>query len=107
MASVLEELITRYGFVVGTPAVLEITGTVDINDTGQRTADLVFVRFSIELQAREADGTMVVSMNEKGREGHVSLSEARVRALRTLENTINKGGARRLDEYFDSLVDHK
>ena len=103
--SVLEELATRYGFVVGTPATLEIVGKVSVSDTGQRTADLVFVRYSLALQIKEADGTTLISLNEKGREGHVSLAEARIRSFRTLENTIRPNGARRLDTYFDSLID--
>jgi len=105
ITTVLEEQITRYGFVVGTPAVLEIVGSVSVDDTGQRTADLVFVRYTLALQVREADGTVLVSLNNKGREGHVSLSEARVRSFRTLENSIKSTGNARLDAYFDSLVD--
>ncbi|MEN8254054.1 MAG: LPP20 family lipoprotein [Verrucomicrobiota bacterium] len=107
MTSVLEELITRYGFVVGTSAVLEIDGRVAVNDTGQRTADLVFVRYELVVQIKNAAGNVLVSANEKGREGHVSLSEARVRSFRTLENAIKAGAAQRLDAYFDSLVDAK
>lgn len=105
MTSCLEELITRYGFVAGTPEVLKIDGRVAVNDTGQRTADLVFVRYELAVQVKDTEGNVLISINEKGREGHVSLTEARVRALRTLENAINAGGAQRLDAYFDSLVD--
>jgi len=103
--SVLEDLVTRYGFVVGTPATLKIVGSVSVSDTGQRTTDLVFVRYSLSLQVREADGTTLISLNEKGREGHVSLAEARTRSFRTLENIIRPNGAQRLDTYFDSLID--
>ena len=102
----LEELVTRYGFVVGAPAVLKIIGSIDVADTGQRTADLVFVRYELVLHIKESDGTLLVSVNEKGREGHVSLAEARVRSFRTLENAIESKGAQRLDAYFKSLIDH-
>ncbi len=105
ITSALEELITRYGFVIGTPAVLKIVGSISVDDTGQRTADLVFVRYSLALQIREADGTVLVSINEKGREGHISLGEARIRSFRTLENIIRPSGAQRLDAYFDTLID--
>ena len=105
MRSVLEEMITQYGFVIGKPATLEMDGRVSVKDTGQRTADLVFVRYELVVQVKDASGTILVSVNEKGREGHVSLSEARVRAFRTMENAIQAGGSRRLDAYFDSLVD--
>jgi len=105
MTSVLEELITRYGFVGGAPAVLAIDGRIAVNDTGQRTADLVFVRYELVLHIKDSDGTLLVSVNEKGREGHVTLNEARVRSFRTLENAIESKGAQRLDTYFDSLID--
>ncbi len=105
ITSVLEELITRYGFVIGTPAVLKIVGSVSVDDTGQRTADLVFVRYTLALQVKEADGTTLISLSEKGREGHVSLAEARIRSFRTLENIIRPGGSQRLDTYFDTLID--
>ena len=104
IASVLEDLVTRYGFVVGAPATLEIVGNISVSGTGQHTADLVFVRYSLSLQVREADGTTLISLSEKGREGHVSLAEARIRSFRTMENTIRPNGAQRLDTYFDSLI---
>ena len=103
--TVLEDLVTRYGFVVGAPDVLAIVGSVSINDTGQHTADLVFVRYSLSLKVQESDGTALISLNEKGREGHVSLAEARTRSFRTLENIIQASGTQRLDAYFDSLID--
>ncbi len=103
--TVLEDLVTRYGFVVGTPALLEITGSVSVDDTGQHTADLVFVRYALSLKVKEADGTTLISLNEKGREGHISLAEARIRSFRTLENVIRPSGTQRLDTYFNSLID--
>lgn len=105
MRIILEELITHYGFVIGTPSVLEITGKVDVADTGQRTADLVFVRYTLALQVKDAEESILISINEKGREGHISLNEARIRSFRTLENMIHPKGSHRLDTYFDSLID--
>ena len=105
LQSVLEELVTHYGFVIGSPATLTITGKVSVSDTGQRTADLVFVRYALLLQIKGQNGDTLISLSEKGREGHVSLSEARVRSFRTLENTIRPKVKQRLDTYFDSLID--
>jgi len=105
MTSVIEELITRYGFVVGSPAVLKIDGRVAINDTGQRTAGLVFVRYELVVQIKDGSGTLLAAVNDKGREGHISLAEARVRSFRTLETSIKSSGGQRLDTYFDSLID--
>jgi hypothetical protein len=105
MTACLEELITRYGFVAGQPATLQIDGRVETSDTGQRMAGLVFVRYELAVQVKDAGNNVLVSVNEKGREGHISLAEARIRSLRTLDNAIKAGGAQRLDAYFDSLVD--
>lgn len=107
MAAVIEELITRYGFVAGTPAVLSFDGQVAINDTGERTQNLVFVRFELHVRIKDASGTILVSVNDKGREAHKSLSQARTRSIRTLENAIKADGSHRLDAYFDSLVDQQ
>jgi hypothetical protein len=105
MTSVIKELITRYGFVVGTPSVLNIDGRIAITDTGQRTSDLVFVRYELAVQIKDAEGSLLIAVNDKGREGHVTLAEARVRSFRTMENTIRLSGASRLDEYFNTLTD--
>jgi hypothetical protein len=104
MTSALEKLITSYGFVVGTPAALQVEGRIVMQDTGQRTADLVFIRYEMTVRIRDGKGAVVVSVKEKGREGHVTLPEARIRAFRTLENAIDAKGASRLDAHFDSLV---
>ena len=105
MTTVLEQFITNYGFVVGAPAVLDITGRVAVNDTGERTQDLVFVRYELDLRIRNAAGDVLVTVNNKGREAHRTLDQARTRSFRTLENAIKAGGAQRLDAYFDSLID--
>ncbi|MCF7818502.1 MAG: LPP20 family lipoprotein [Kiritimatiellales bacterium] len=105
MAAVLEELITRYGFAVGSPAVLDINGRIAVSDTGQRTSGLVFIRYELAVQIKDDAGTVLAAINNKGREAHVSLEEARVRSFRTLETAIKATGAQRLDAYFDSLID--
>ena len=105
ITSALEELITRYGFVVGKPAVLNIKGQVSITNTGQHTSELVFVRYKLTVQIKDKTETVLITINEKGREGHVSLNEARTRSFRTLGNAIKASGAQRLDAYFDSLID--
>jgi hypothetical protein len=107
MKSFLEELITDYGFNIGRPVVLNITGRVAVKDTGERTHGLVFVRYELQVQIRDTEGNVVVAVNEKGREAHNTLEQARARSFRTLENAIKAGGAQRLDGYFDSLIEYK
>ena len=105
MATVIEELITRYGFVAGEPGVLNIAGRVGFGEARPLTANLVAVRYSLALQVKNAEGTVLISVSEKGREAHVSPAEARIRAFRTLEAALKAGASKRLDAYFDSLVD--
>ena len=105
MTACLEELITRYGFVVGTPAILEIAGRVAVTDTGQRNANLVFVRYELTVQIKNTDGTVLAAVNNKGREAHQSQAEARSRSFRTMERAITTEGVKRLDAFFDALTD--
>lgn len=104
MTECLQELVTRYGFVVGKPAVLEMTGRVSITDTGTRTAGLAFFNYAMTVQVQDAQGTVMATLNENGREAVGSADRARERCLRTMENAVRIKGARSLDAYFDSLV---
>ena len=106
ITSSIEELVTGYGFVVGTPAVLRIEGSVSITDTGQRTAGLSFFRYSLAVQIQDAAGNVLASINQRGREGVTSPDEAEARCGRTLDNLIRTQGTQRLDLFFDSLVEH-
>ena len=105
MTACLEELITRYGFVVGTPVILEIAGRVAVTDTGQRTANLVFVRYELAVQIKDTAGTVLAVVSNKGREAHQSQTEARSRSFRTMERAITTEGVQRLDTFFDALTD--
>lgn len=106
MTACLQELITRYGFVVGTPAVIRIKGKAAVTDTGQRTADLSFYRYNLSVQITDTDGNVLAAISELGREAVTSPNEAISRCYRTMENAIKSEGASRLDHFFDSLVVH-
>jgi hypothetical protein len=105
MTATIQEFITGYGFMIGKPVVLDIAAKVDVNDTGEREQGLVFVRYELLLQVKDASGNVLVTVREKGREAHKTLEQAQTRSFRTLENAIKRGGAQRLDAYFDSIVD--
>ncbi|HSR88068.1 MAG TPA: LPP20 family lipoprotein [Pontiella sp.] len=107
LTACLEELITRYGFSVGTPAALEVAGRVTVTDTGQRNANLVFVRYELALQIKDTEGNVLAAVNEKGHEAHQSQTEARSRSFRTMERAISNEGVQRLDAFFDALTDQR
>jgi hypothetical protein len=107
LTACLEELITRYGFAVGTPAELEIAGRIAVTDTGQRTANLVFVRYELAVQIKDTGGNVLAAVNDKGREAHQSQTEARARSFRTMERAITTEGVQRLDAFFDALTEQR
>lgn len=107
MTATLQDFITRYGFVIGTPAVLDIQARINVDDTGEREQELVFVRFELLLQITDQNDDVVVTVRDKGREAHKTMEQARTRSFRTLEQSIQAGGAQRLDFYFDSLIDQR
>jgi hypothetical protein len=105
MTATIQEFITGYGFMIGKPTVLDISAKVDVNDTGEREQGLVFVRYELLLQVKDASGNVLVTVRNKGREAHKTLDQAQTRSFRTLETAIKKGAAQRLDAYFDSIID--
>lgn len=106
MTACLQELVTRYGFVAGTPGDIEMTGRVSISDTGVRTAGLAFFNYALTVQVQDAQGNVLATLNEKGREAVGSPDRARERCLRTMENAVKIKGTQSLDAYFDGLVEH-
>lgn len=105
LTATLEKLFTRYGFVVAEPANLIATGRVEITDTEQRVGNLVFVRYRAIVQINHPDDGTLTTLDEHGREGHISLEEARNRALRTLENAVIKHVSPRIDALLAALAD--
>lgn len=106
MTARLQELITRYGFVVGRPSILNVKGRMSITDTGKRTANLAFFRYNLSAQITDAEGNVIAAINETGREAVTSPDEARTRCYRTMARAIQTSGVETLDAYFDSIVNN-
>ena len=99
----LEELINDLGFVLSDDNVLTINGDILLEKTDLKR-DLEFVRYELQINVTDNKNKVIVSMSEKGREGHVSIQEARARAIRTLSKRINKQLKKKLIAYFDGMV---
>nr|MDA3812713.1 hypothetical protein [Candidatus Cloacimonadota bacterium] len=99
----LEELINDLGFVLSEDNVLRIDGNILLEKTDLRR-DLEFIRFELQINVTDNKNNVIVSMSEKGREGHVSAQEAKARAIRTLSKKINKQLKKKLIAYFDGMV---
>ncbi len=99
----LEELINDLGFVLSKESVLRIDGNIILEKTDLKR-DLEFIRYELQINVTDNKDSVIVSMSEKGREGHVSASEAEARAIRTLSKKINKQLKKKLVAYFDGMV---
>ncbi|MBN2685988.1 MAG: LPP20 family lipoprotein [Pontiellaceae bacterium] len=104
-AEILKEMITRYGFTVGEPAVLTLQGHVSFTDTGKRTDDLLFYRFNLTVDVKDQAGRTITTITENGREAVTSTEEALPRFYRTLNKAVQQSGPRSLDAYFNSLIE--
>ena len=99
----LEELINDLGFVLSKENVLKIDGNILLEKTDLKR-DLEFIRYELQINITDNKDNVIVSMSEKGREGHISASEAEARAIRTLSKKINKNFKKKLIAYFDGMV---
>ena len=99
----LEELVNDLGFVLAADNVLSIDGEILLEKTYLKR-DLEFVRFELQINVSDNSGNVVVSMSEKGREGHISATEAKARAIRTLSKKINKKLKKKLIAHLDGMV---
>ncbi|MDP8268734.1 MAG: hypothetical protein P9L97_08410 [Candidatus Tenebribacter davisii] len=99
----LEELINDLGFVLNNDEVLRIDGDILLEET-DLNRDLEFIRYELQINVTNNKDNVIVSMSEKGREGHVSAAEAKARAIRTLSKKINKQLKKKLISYFDNMV---
>ncbi|MCF7858216.1 MAG: LPP20 family lipoprotein [Candidatus Cloacimonetes bacterium] len=99
----LEEMVNDLGFILSKDNVLRINGNILLEKTDLKR-NLEFVRYELQISVKDDKDDTIVSMTEKGREGHVSALEARERALRTLGKVINKQLKSKLINYFDSLI---
>ncbi|MEA2097293.1 MAG: hypothetical protein U9P73_11475 [Candidatus Cloacimonadota bacterium] len=103
IAIMLEELVNDLGFVLFKESVLRIDGNIILEKTDLKR-DLEFIRYELQINVKDNKDNVIVSMSEKGREGHVSVSEAKARAIRTLSKKINKQLKKKLIAYFDGMV---
>jgi len=104
VAAAVQETLTGLGFTVGAPPVLTVGVKVVLEPTDLGRTDAVFVRYDAVLRVTDAGGAEIVTVVEKGREGHVTAPEARARAIRTLSEKLRGRFRDRLIAYFDALA---
>jgi hypothetical protein len=104
VAKMCEELLTDMGFTVSRTPALTVEGVFSIEDTDVKRSDMKFVRYDLTLSVRDRTGVSLATLVEKGREGHVSASEAAARVLRTVREKLQTELRRKLTAFFDSLT---
>jgi len=100
----LKSLVTDMGFVIDKSASLKINAKILFEDTELKRGDLSFVRYEARIDVLDISGQTVVSVSKRGREGHVSKSEAEARCVRTIASLVDRDLKIKLQAYFDGLV---
>ncbi|MDO9576746.1 MAG: LPP20 family lipoprotein [Candidatus Cloacimonadales bacterium] len=99
----VEELMNDLGFVLSHEYLLYVDGTVLFEDTDLQREEK-FVRYELQLQVSDLYDNTILTLDTKGREGHISYPEARARAVRSVEKEIKKELKKKMISYFDSMV---
>jgi hypothetical protein len=111
IATAFEEVFSSRGFRTKSargdnPYVLE--ADFRIQETDIKTGGNIFVRYELSASLLDAERTKIFSFSENKRQGHISLSEAKQRALRAAETAITDAGsdgfATDFDNYLASLL---
>jgi hypothetical protein len=93
------------GFIFGSNGILRIEGSINYIETNLKRKDgFKFVRYVLDLKVKNSNGNIVLAMNEKGREGHLTVTEAKERCIRKIEKKLRKKMIKRLNSYFDNLI---
>ncbi len=101
--SVLADLLTGHGFLIDEQGDITIEGEILLEDVDlQRQEE--FVRWHLNLNLQDDKEQNILTHSQRGREGHISHSEAVARAFRAMEREIRQEFNRKLFSYFDNLV---
>jgi len=103
VTAIVKEMLSEMGFVVAEKGVLSISGDVSFEELDMKRTEK-FVRWSYKFSVVDAFNTAIVSLNENGREAHVTYNEAVARALRTMKQKIKTNFGREINKYFDKMV---
>lgn len=99
----IAEALTQKGFTVNNQGEFKFNGIVTLEKIDLKRKE-EFVRWEINLTLKDAKENTVFSFNQKNREGHINLSEAKARAIRTMQRVIKKKLVDNLNKYADGLL---
>lgn len=100
----LEEMFTEMGFTMGEKPDLMVNGNIDFENADLNRDDFKFIRYDVQLKISDRSGVIVAALNEKGKEGHTTYTEAEARAVRKINKKIDTSLRKKVIDYFNSLV---
>jgi len=81
-----------------------LDGSIVMNEVALENQKNKFVRFVIDAKLRDVKtGTVILPFSLNGREGHVTISEAENRAMRTAEKKVREAFAPAFTAYLTQL----
>jgi hypothetical protein len=102
---ILKDVLVSQGFTVNTPGVLSVSCAVSLEKVDMKgDQGAKFIRWTLGMEMKDVAGNVLVSHYDKGREGHVTESEAEARCYRTVEGKIRNAFVKKLNDYFDGFV---
>ncbi len=101
--SVIADMLTEQGFIVSNSGSIPITAEILIEDVDLQRPEK-FVRWHLTLNVYDPQGANILTHSQRGREGHVTHSEAVARAFRAMEREVHREFYSKLFNYFDNLV---
>ena len=101
--SVLSDMLTEEGFAVSDNGDIPLSGEIMIEDVELPRPEN-FVRWNLTLNLSNTYGSNIVTHSQRGREGHVTRSEAIARAFRAIEREIRSEFKGKLFNHFDTLA---
>ncbi|MEW5800003.1 MAG: LPP20 family lipoprotein [Bacteroidota bacterium] len=102
-AAIVKEMLSEMGFVTAEKGAITITGDVSFQEIDLKRPEK-YVRWSYKFSVVDPSGASIVSLNENGREGHMTYDEAVNRALRTMKQKIKTNFGKEINKYFDRMV---
>ncbi len=99
-------LLSDMGFGLNPENAIQINGNVLFEEVDLQ-ASQKFIRYTLNVDVKDANGISLFTMTDIGREGHINYPEARARAVRTITGKIQNDFKKRLVGYFDGLVQKK
>ncbi|MCC7430116.1 LPP20 family lipoprotein [bacterium] len=103
VTELVKEWLSNQGFVVGENSILKINGKTNFEEIATERTEK-FVRWSLNLNVSNLEDNTIVSFAESGRDAHLTVSEAKTRALRSIKEKIEKNFGKSMNNYFDKLV---